>query len=382
MVMAGGQVVARDGAMAIELAPPSRDGLLTGPFPMAAATPDDFAVRTNLPDGSVNVLAIEVTEQIFVRKRRDVVLQAAEGRVQPDLGQDLALVSVVEPLRQELQPAYRLRGRVRHPVRRAGDLQRPRRQQHRGDRGVAGGHGGGRQPPRRPTAAARWWWTAAGWWSSCPCPSAGSCPTSTRPTCWPRRRSSTGRPRLSAAGWTGRSCTCSSCPSPRSPDYAHHRRGHRRRGRHGHLRPRPRPRHAMTAAVIGLTPNSCRCHDDRRHRRSRRARRAAAALASGGPLRRHRRRPGRGGAAGTAAGGVPQRRTGLRSHRPLPSPGQPAQPGRLRRRLLGVPLPRPALRGRRDLRRFPRPSRRPATEAADLGAPSAQRSVTASSGPA
>ncbi|MCY3617481.1 MAG: amidohydrolase family protein [Acidimicrobiaceae bacterium] len=96
MVMAGGQVVARDGEMTIDLEPPSRDGLLTGPFPMAPATAEDFAVRTGLPDGPVEVLAIEVTEQIFVRKRRDVVLQAVGGRVQPDIEADLALVSVVE----------------------------------------------------------------------------------------------------------------------------------------------------------------------------------------------------------------------------------------------------------------------------------------------
>ncbi|MYH44204.1 MAG: adenine deaminase [Acidimicrobiaceae bacterium] len=96
MVMAGGQVVARDGEMAIDLEPPSRDGLLTGPFRMAPAAADDFAVPTGLPDGPVEVLAIGVTDQIFVRKRRDVVLQAAGGRVGPDIGNDVALVSVVE----------------------------------------------------------------------------------------------------------------------------------------------------------------------------------------------------------------------------------------------------------------------------------------------
>ena len=96
MVMAGGEIVARDGAMTVDLEPPSRDGLLTVPFPMAPAAPDDFVVRTDLPDGPVEVLAIELTEQIFVRKRRDVVLQAESGRVLADLDKDVALVSVVE----------------------------------------------------------------------------------------------------------------------------------------------------------------------------------------------------------------------------------------------------------------------------------------------
>ena len=89
MVMAGGQVVARDGEMTIDLRPPSRDSLLTGPFRMEPAEAQDFTVRTDLPDGPVEVLAIEVTEQIFVRKRRDVVLHAEAGRVLPDIGNDV-----------------------------------------------------------------------------------------------------------------------------------------------------------------------------------------------------------------------------------------------------------------------------------------------------
>lgn len=96
LVMAGGEIVAREGALTAGLEPPSRGGLLTGPFPMAPAAADDFSVPTRLPDGPVEVLAIELTDQIFVRKRRDVVLRAASGRVQPDIGQDVALVSVVE----------------------------------------------------------------------------------------------------------------------------------------------------------------------------------------------------------------------------------------------------------------------------------------------
>ena len=96
MVMVEGQLVAKEGVMTIDLDPPSRDGLLSGPFPMKPATSDDFVVMTDLPDGPVDVLAIELSEQIFVRKRRDVVLQAIAGRVGPDLDQDIALVSVVE----------------------------------------------------------------------------------------------------------------------------------------------------------------------------------------------------------------------------------------------------------------------------------------------
>jgi adenine deaminase len=63
---------------------------------MRPATAADFVVQTDVPDGPVAVLAIEVTDQIFVRKRRDVTLVAQSGMVAPDLDQDVALVSVLE----------------------------------------------------------------------------------------------------------------------------------------------------------------------------------------------------------------------------------------------------------------------------------------------
>lgn len=96
MVMAGGKVVAQDGELTVDLQPPERTGLPTGPFPMERVTVDHFTVSTEVSDGPVDVLAIEMTEQIFVRKRRDVTLQAVDGQIAPDVSQDVALVSVVE----------------------------------------------------------------------------------------------------------------------------------------------------------------------------------------------------------------------------------------------------------------------------------------------
>jgi adenine deaminase len=96
LVIAGGEIVARDGELTAQVDPPERDQSLIGSFNMAPASPDDFTVETHLPDGPVDVLAIELSDQIFVRKRRDVTLQAMSGRVQPDVDQDIALVSVVE----------------------------------------------------------------------------------------------------------------------------------------------------------------------------------------------------------------------------------------------------------------------------------------------
>ena len=95
-VMANGKVVAQNGALTVDIKAPNRDHLLTGPFPMRPATAADFVVQTDVPDGPVAVLAIEVTDQIFVRKRRDVTLIAQSGIVAPDLDQDVALVSVLE----------------------------------------------------------------------------------------------------------------------------------------------------------------------------------------------------------------------------------------------------------------------------------------------
>ena len=57
MVMAAGRVVASDGRLSVDLAPPSRQGTAGGPFPMEPASDEDFAVRTDLPDGAVEVLA-------------------------------------------------------------------------------------------------------------------------------------------------------------------------------------------------------------------------------------------------------------------------------------------------------------------------------------
>ncbi len=96
LVVANGEVIATNGILTEDLEPPSRDVGLIGPFPMTPVTEDDFLVPTELPDGEVTVLAIEVTDQIFVRKRRDLILRVESSHVCLDRNQDVALVSVVE----------------------------------------------------------------------------------------------------------------------------------------------------------------------------------------------------------------------------------------------------------------------------------------------
>jgi adenine deaminase len=88
--------VAQDGALIDEQEPPPRTALLTGPFPVVPVAPDDLVVHTDTEASRVNVLAIGMTERIFVRERRDVKLRAENGVVLPDTDQDVLYVTVVE----------------------------------------------------------------------------------------------------------------------------------------------------------------------------------------------------------------------------------------------------------------------------------------------
>jgi adenine deaminase len=95
-VIANGRLVAQDGALIDQQERPPRAALLTGPFPIAPVAPADLVVHTDTKAGQVSVLAIDMTERIFVRQRRDVVLRAGNGVVLPDTDQDVLYVTVVE----------------------------------------------------------------------------------------------------------------------------------------------------------------------------------------------------------------------------------------------------------------------------------------------
>jgi adenine deaminase len=95
-VIANGRLVAQDGALIDQRELPPRAGLVTGPFPIVPVAPDDLVVHTDAKAGQVRALAIEMTERIFVRKRREVVLRAGDGVVLPDSDQDVLYVTVVE----------------------------------------------------------------------------------------------------------------------------------------------------------------------------------------------------------------------------------------------------------------------------------------------
>ncbi|MFI6498578.1 adenine deaminase [Nonomuraea typhae] len=91
-VVSAGRLVARDGRMLTPTIPPAR-GEVTK-FPVRTVTAGDFALRSDRAE--VDVLAIGFTEQVFVRKRRDVTLPVVDGVVEPSVEQDALLVTVVE----------------------------------------------------------------------------------------------------------------------------------------------------------------------------------------------------------------------------------------------------------------------------------------------
>jgi adenine deaminase len=95
-VISGGRLVAEDGALIDSLQPPPRSAVLTDTFRIGAVDPDDFVVRSDNGSGQVRVLAMGMTDQIFVRERRDVVLDVEGGIVRPDPRRDILYVTVVE----------------------------------------------------------------------------------------------------------------------------------------------------------------------------------------------------------------------------------------------------------------------------------------------
>ena len=96
-VIAKGALAARDGRMAVDLAPPPRSEALLHSIKLEPIKPEEIAVPVTGAGDSADVLAIAVTpEKIFVRTRRDVALPVRDGRVQADIGQDVQYITVVE----------------------------------------------------------------------------------------------------------------------------------------------------------------------------------------------------------------------------------------------------------------------------------------------
>lgn len=96
-VIAKGALAARDGRMAVDLAPPPRSEALLHSIKLEPIKPEEIAVPVTGAGDSADVLAIAVTpEKIFVRTRRDVTLPVKDGRVQADIGQNVQYITVIE----------------------------------------------------------------------------------------------------------------------------------------------------------------------------------------------------------------------------------------------------------------------------------------------
>ncbi|NUS05249.1 MAG: adenine deaminase, partial [Nonomuraea sp.] len=91
-VIAKGVPAARDGRMVTPTPAPERGEVR--PFPIAPVTAGDLVLRAE--GAEATVLTLGFTEQVFVRRRRDVTLPVVDGVVEPSVEQDALLVTVVE----------------------------------------------------------------------------------------------------------------------------------------------------------------------------------------------------------------------------------------------------------------------------------------------
>ncbi|MER6514446.1 adenine deaminase C-terminal domain-containing protein [Nonomuraea sp. NPDC001636] len=91
-VIANGVPAARDGRMVTPTPAPERGPVR--PFPIAPVTAGDLVLRAE--GEQATVLTLGFTEQVFVRRRRDVTLPVTDGVVEPSVEQDALLVTVVE----------------------------------------------------------------------------------------------------------------------------------------------------------------------------------------------------------------------------------------------------------------------------------------------
>lgn len=95
-VVAKGRLVAEDGCMCVDLRPPARPAYLRNTVQVKPVTPDELKLRTTLNTDEVRILALSVTDEIFVRRRRDAIMKVRNGIVEPDVEGDLLYITVVE----------------------------------------------------------------------------------------------------------------------------------------------------------------------------------------------------------------------------------------------------------------------------------------------
>ena len=94
-VITNGKVVAKDKKLVYKLEAPKRSELLTSRLKCEKVKAEDFMYKVAQKDGKVKVLSMNVIGP-FVRKRRDAILEVKDHFVQPDIENDVLMVSVIE----------------------------------------------------------------------------------------------------------------------------------------------------------------------------------------------------------------------------------------------------------------------------------------------
>ena len=96
-VITNGRLVAEGGRLTENLSPPARGELLTRTFNVAPISADEIRVPARTDKPQVRTLTMAVNpQQIFVRKRFDLLLPVRDGSVLADPAQDVQYVTVVE----------------------------------------------------------------------------------------------------------------------------------------------------------------------------------------------------------------------------------------------------------------------------------------------
>jgi adenine deaminase len=96
-VVAKGKLVAEKGRLTARLSPPKRSDTLMRTFKVDPVRPEELVIRGKGKGEKAKVLAMAVSpDQIFVRKRRDVMLKAKDAIILADPQQDVQYVTVVE----------------------------------------------------------------------------------------------------------------------------------------------------------------------------------------------------------------------------------------------------------------------------------------------
>lgn len=94
-VITNGKIVAKNKKLTYDLQAPKRSELLTSRLKCDRVTAEDFMYKVAQESGKVKVLSMNVIGP-FVRKRRDAILNVENHFVQPDIENDVLMVSVIE----------------------------------------------------------------------------------------------------------------------------------------------------------------------------------------------------------------------------------------------------------------------------------------------